>query len=254
MSIEPMVGVGINIGHDYGFHTKEEREQSEERRKAFLEENKEVPIRKDREGNPIEPFSYACRWCRDDIARGEKVYLIHLRHGKRIGKTKGTYDGYGGVKEDNVFNAMEDFLSGSDGKKNINSYHEIQKSLYDLDDSTWKEMYDRPFKIILNQETGMEEGISLLSYARRKDVAKRLMAQGKNPYSNEDVWDFLSRVKEEYNALEDNMEYRKVNRSGICAYHQVCYHDRIQYTGKASINPSKKAVTQGTDPPKERFL
>lgn len=45
-------------------------------------------------------FSYICPVCKINIRTGEKCVLIHKRDGKEIGRTRGHYNGYGGVEED----------------------------------------------------------------------------------------------------------------------------------------------------------
>lgn len=48
-------------------------------------------------------FSYICPLCKTNIRTGEKCVLIHKRDGKEIGCTRGHYNGYGGVEEDDNF-------------------------------------------------------------------------------------------------------------------------------------------------------
>ena len=76
-------------------------------------------------------FGYICAGCGtpingDSLRGGEKCILIHVRHGKEIGRTEGHYDGYGRVIEDDTYR--------NDGE-HPNSHKEICKSEYGLRDS-----------------------------------------------------------------------------------------------------------------------
>lgn len=67
-------------------------------------------------------FSYICPVCGLSIREGEKCVLIHKREGKEVGRTTGTYDGYGGVEED------ASFRKGT----GLNSHEEICQSEFRL--------------------------------------------------------------------------------------------------------------------------
>ena len=70
-------------------------------------------------------FSYICPVCKTNIRTGEKCVLIHKRDGKEIGRTRGHYDGYGGVEEDDNFRKAN----------GPNSHEEICLSEFQLDSS-----------------------------------------------------------------------------------------------------------------------
>jgi hypothetical protein len=71
-------------------------------------------------------YSYMCRCCNQDIRRDEKCVLIHHRHGEELGRVTGSYNGYGGVFEDNAFCSQEVMLPN--GQFNPNSRDEISES------------------------------------------------------------------------------------------------------------------------------
>lgn len=75
-------------------------------------------------------FSYICAGCGQPISGEEKCVLIHVRHGKELGRAVGTYYDYGRVEEDDVFRSIK--------LKGINSHEEICKSEFDLEDSETK--------------------------------------------------------------------------------------------------------------------
>ena len=76
-------------------------------------------------------FGYICAGCGtpingESLGGGEKCVLIHVRHGKEVGRTEGHYDGYGRVVEDETYR--------NDGN-HPNCHKEICKSEYELGDS-----------------------------------------------------------------------------------------------------------------------
>lgn len=82
-------------------------------------------------------FGYICKGCGTPIngnchTGGEKCIMIHVRHGKELGRTEGHYDEYGRVVEDKVFR--------NDDDNNINGHKEICKSEFHLEDSYHQDM------------------------------------------------------------------------------------------------------------------
>lgn len=76
-------------------------------------------------------FGYICAGCGapingESLHGGEKYVLIHVRHGKEVGRTEGHYDGYGRVIEDGTYRNDEN---------HPNCHKEICKSEYELADS-----------------------------------------------------------------------------------------------------------------------
>ena len=90
-------------------------------------------------------FSYICNHCGKAINIDEKCVLIHVRHRKELGRTQGTYAGYGNVKEDNVFR--------NNDENNPNSHAEICNSELSLDDSLYLvESSQKDYLEMLNSE------------------------------------------------------------------------------------------------------
>lgn len=82
-------------------------------------------------------FGYICKECGTSIRGdchdgGEKCVLIHVRHGKEIGRVEGHYNEYGTVIEHD--NVNEDYRFRGDGENNPNSHKEICHSeMYEKD-------------------------------------------------------------------------------------------------------------------------
>ena len=78
-------------------------------------------------------FSYICKGCGTSIrsvdGQSEKCVMIHVRHGKELGRIMGHYNGYGGVEEEGD---KPDRFRGESGK---NSHKEIIHSEMELEDS-----------------------------------------------------------------------------------------------------------------------
>lgn len=84
-------------------------------------------------------FGYICKGCYtpingDCFDGGENAILIHVRHGKEVGRTQGHYDEYGGVIEEENLPEEQKFRGDQDG---INGHNEICKSEFDLEDSIY---------------------------------------------------------------------------------------------------------------------
>ena len=83
-------------------------------------------------------FGYICKECGEAIrgdahSGGEKCVLIHVRHGKEVGRVEGHYNEYGSVIEHD--NLDENIKYRGDGESNPNSHYEILKSEMHLKDS-----------------------------------------------------------------------------------------------------------------------
>lgn len=93
-------------------------------------------------------FGYMCRHCHTPIngrhyGGGEKCVLIHIRHGKELGRIEGHYDEYGRVVEDANLPDEQRYRGDGDG---INSHKEICESEFRLKDSYIKLKNFRVYK------------------------------------------------------------------------------------------------------------
>ncbi len=82
-------------------------------------------------------FGYLCKCCGTSIrgnsfTGGEKCVMIHVRHGKEMGRVEGHYDEYGRVIEQE---GMDEELRFRGEGKGINSHYEICKSEFNMEDS-----------------------------------------------------------------------------------------------------------------------
>lgn len=187
-------------------------------------------------------YSYMCRRCGKSIRKGEQAHLIHLRHSEILGEAEGTYNGYGGVEEDLVFDRH--------GKESVGSpccHDEIMKSTFHLDDS-YKDCLknEKRLKVLFGRP------ISLVEFA------KSLHLKNPNEYPHEEGtrfewdWDLQEMCKEAYEALED-AEHSNTY-SGVVAYHAVCYH-RLEHMGSPiAKEPSESDPNQGWGAPRKEFM
>lgn len=82
-------------------------------------------------------FGYICKGCGTSIRGncmrgGEKCVMIHVRHGKEMGRVEGHYDEYGRVIEQEGLSEDEKFRGDGNG---INGHSEICDSEFRFDDS-----------------------------------------------------------------------------------------------------------------------
>lgn len=169
-------------------------------------------------------YSYMCK-CGHSIREGEKVHLIHVRHGKVLGHAEGEFNGYGTVYEDEGFNnASFDKWDGVD-KADPNCHDEIMKSCFDFDDSEHK-VYERR-KIYQGKPVSIEE-YSIASDTFNFDDARAA-----------------------YKQLEDAPKV--VPQSGVAAYHKACY-DKAVKRNAVDIVPSATDPDQGWGAPRKRFV
>lgn len=92
-------------------------------------------------------FGYICKGCGTSIrgdcfAGGELCTMIHVRHGKEMGRVEGHYDEYGRVIEQEGLD--EDLRFRGDGS-GINSHKEICFSEFNLNDSYYKSSEKRVY-------------------------------------------------------------------------------------------------------------
>ena len=82
-------------------------------------------------------FGYICKGCGTPIngrchTGGEKCVMIHVRHGKEMGRVEGHYDEYGRVIEQEGIDEELRFRGEGEG---INSHYEICNSEFNMEDS-----------------------------------------------------------------------------------------------------------------------
>lgn len=148
-------------------------------------------------------FNYECKGCRTLVRGEEKIIMRHVRHGKVIGETQGTYDSYGRVYEDEIFS--------SDDIENPNSHQEILKSCFKLKDGKdyCAKMYKgEPYKLAEYRTKKVSEGM--------EDLCKEMF--------------------EEWAKLED---YKATTiASGIVVWHPKCF-EKATEEEKNNLTPSE---------------
>lgn len=158
-------------------------------------------------------YSYICAHCGKAINVYQPVVLTHVRHGKAINRTKGHYDGYGGVEEDNKFDRWE---AEADGFPS--NHDEVTKSCFDFPDSVFAEDKMKPLRIYKGKP------ISLMDYAFLDEIYD---THDHNGYAKENgrekIWLYLGTLQDEYNALPANTEYHHESKSGVAAFHKKCF-------------------------------
>lgn len=178
-------------------------------------------------------YSYICK-CGRPIREGEKVHLIHVRHGKVLGHAEGEFDGYGSVIENEGFNnASFDKLDGID-KADPNCHDEVMKSCFDFDDSEHK-VYARR-KVYQGKPVDIYE----YCHARSIDTA--------GPGSS--LAEF-NKACQDYEQLEDAPKVTP--QSGVAAYHKACY-DKANEDGTMDLTPSESDPEQGWGTPNPKYL
>lgn len=207
-------------------------------------------------------FSYICNHCGKAINIDEKCVLIHVRHGKELGRTQGTYAGYGNVTEDDIFR--------NNDINNINSRSEMCTSELVLDDSlyviqsakdTYKKMINNELTLSAFMKTSINENakfklynnipISLIHFAEIKENIKIT--------SRINLWDVLRKYQKEYFYLPTNPNMNLIASSGIVAYHSKCYAEEttsnLTDTDKnEKLSPSLYDSNQGWGNPKKEYM
>ena len=92
-------------------------------------------------------FGYICKECGTSIrgncfTGGEKCVMIHVRHGKEMGRVEGHYDEYGRVIEQEGLD--EEIRFRGDGR-GINGHREICNSEFNMEDSYENIVYKRVY-------------------------------------------------------------------------------------------------------------
>ena len=180
-------------------------------------------------------FGYLCVGCGSPLREGEYGVLKHIRHGKVLGETKGTYDSYGRVEEDSKFRAWKEELPKGD----LNSHEEICKSEYDFDDSEGRDK-EKMYK-------GESYNYALyLSTRRFEEIDKQI----KNKIDKELI---------DFNDYDFALEWRSMpyvqlgpSLSGTEAWHAVCY-DKATDLVKESHIVSKADPDQSWGAVRKKF-
>lgn len=106
-------------------------------------------------------FGYICKGCGTPIngrchTGGEKCVMIHVRHGKEMGRVEGHYDEYGRVVEQDGLD--EELVFRGEGK-GINSHYEICESEFNMEDS---------YEKIIDKRIYNDKVVDFRHYMRRK--------------------------------------------------------------------------------------
>lgn len=221
-------------------------------------------------------FGYICKGCGTPIIGecfdgGEKCVLIHVRHGREIGRTEGHYDEYGGVVEDPVFRSTDD--------SNPNGHNEICKSEMEFADSYFNLILNReyrgevmPFysyveksvKNELKENDGKWEDCTFYDYLpdKIKHCILGLSSMSfKNSPGGQDIMKIcedmaiealIKEYKYEKTYMELPIPHRK-EYSGIVAWHSKCYHNASK-AEQENLMPSERDPDQSCGEVRKEFI
>lgn len=185
-------------------------------------------------------FGFICKGCNtpingNSLRGGENCILIHVRHGKELGRTVGHYNEYGTTVEEDekadkgVLNTFRcDEIKATEGY--INTHEEICKSSFNLPDSFYHCVEDvrlyRGKPITFNKYNRIRE------MRRRKEIIKELMRQGlSESQAMLQSWDILGQEGDKTNKyinaflrLDKVKPDRNKAYSGIAAWHVACWN------------------------------
>ena len=204
-------------------------------------------------------FSYICKHCGKSIRMGERCVMIHVRHGKELGRANGVYEGYGEISG-NI-----DFRNEEEG--NPNSHYEICISEYDEKDSR---RIVKKEKAVYNKMKNKLDTIDIISMNLNENLKYKLfegkpisllkfaeIKSGKSIKKSDDYQDKLFDYQEEYLSLSNNPNLRFPIRSGIVAYHEKCYDEEVKNSKTHEIKnlrPSREDPNQGWGTPRKEFI
>lgn len=173
------------------------------------------------------------------IRAGEQAHLTHLRHGDILGEAEGTFDGYGGIEEDEIFDRWEACADGSP-----NNHDEVMKSCFELPDSMLNNKEGQPRK------TYNGKVVSLIDFAgiKAEENPEKYIRNTERPLKWD--WDLMESCKKEYEMLEDSDIPKPA--SGVMAYHSFCYR-QAKKAGGICLEPSKSDPNQGFGRPRKKF-
>jgi len=187
-------------------------------------------------------FGNICKGCGTPIngncqTGGEKCVLIHVRHGKEVGRVEGHYDEYGRVIEQEGLPEEDIYRGDNDG---INGHSAICDSEFSLDDSYCRLLELRIYK-------GQE-----IPHWEYTIIVKRELSLLHGTAEAERIW----------NENESNGVYERQFAalptptrecySGTAAWHSLCYH---QATSEAQANllPSETDPDQSWGRVRKKF-
>lgn len=178
-------------------------------------------------------FGYICNRCKQNIRIDEKAVIQHVRHGEIIGITRGSYSGYGDVKEDDVYRSW-----AKEGKSTINNHEEISTSEFDLHDSKYLE--DKDVKIYKGKYYTDFSDFVFDKLKRHLDMSDK----------NDII--MYNNLMQEWDILEGH--YLDKACSGTAAFHAKCYDNLKPHEENLRKMPSESDPDQGCGVPRKRFL
>ena len=163
-------------------------------------------------------FGYICKGCGTPIngrchTGGEKCVMIHVRHGKEMGRVEGHYDEYGRVIEQE---GMDEELRFRGDGCGINSHHEICNSEFSMEDSYEEIVYKRIYngKIVDFRDfmkLRFNEDFEKVDYDFDKLNYANFIRQQFD--SNPDFQKLYDNYLKWYNSYKNNVE---VNNNDLC--------------------------------------
>lgn len=186
---------------------------------------------------------------------GEKCVMIHVRHGKELGRVEGYYDEYGRVADQAFLPEDKKYRGNSPG---VNGHSEICKSEFELDDSSFRLEGLRVYN-------GREVAFYDYAAMKRDEIADYLRDEvlaGLKADERREVVNLAKVNRAAAGALARRMlfeasldskqmmkEYNELpvpernSYSGTVAWHQLCYRKATE-AEKSDLTPSKSDPNQ----------
>lgn len=196
-------------------------------------------------------YGYICKGCGTPIigscfTGGEKCILIHVRHGKEIGRIEGHYDEYGRVIEQEGLPEEVKYRGHNNG---INGHSEICRSEFELEDSLFRleemRLYDgKEVSFLEYMRLGMSKPIggalfSLLDTDQKDEILSILVTS--RAKAELLATRYIREKRENSEAYEHQFcalpAVKRTVYSGTVAWHSLCYHQASQ-TARADLTPS----------------
>jgi len=171
-------------------------------------------------------FGFVCKGCGtpingDSTIGGEKCIMIHVRHGKEIGRIEGHYDEYGRVIEQENLPANERYRGFHEG---LNGHSEICNSESCLDDSYFRINEKRVYQ-------GREIDYQHYSFLMIQTIREAI------PDLNEAEAEFLKQEADYEKQFAALPKAKRETYSGTAAWHNLCY-SRAPEQEKLDLTPS----------------
>ena len=178
-------------------------------------------------------FGYICKGCGTPIngnalSGGEKCVMIHVRHGKEIGRVEGHYDEYGRVVEQENLPESDRYRGNCSGP---NGHAAICDSEFSLDDSYYRLSGLRVYR---QRE---------VTYSQFSTVAKNELYAIYNKTKAERIFEKMESggiLESKYAALPVPT---REHYSGTVAWHSYCYN-MASTEAKANLTPSETDSNQ----------